>query len=185
MPPVLTGDPEQVQIGAGSLYVAAIGTTDPANIAAVTGASATFREVGWTEDGSAISFTTTNEKIFVEEEFYPVKTAVTEVVATIAFVMAQSTRRNLALALNAGHNEANDDTLLEPPNPGEELRVKLIHVTDAGAMYIFRRCLQTGTIELGNQKAPDYKKIPVTFDLEKPAGAVKPWAVKPNTAGLI
>lgn len=184
MPPVLTGDPDQVQIGAGSLYVAAVGTSDPANVAAVTGASATFREVGWTEDGSKISFQTTSENIEVEEEFYPVKTSVTAVVATVAFEMKQSTRRNLALALNIGHNEANDDTLLEPLTPGSEVRVKLIHITDAGGMYIFRRCFQTGNIELANQKAPDAKKIPVTFSLEKPAGA-QPWAVKPNAAGLV
>jgi hypothetical protein len=183
MPEILTGDPDQVQIGAGSLYVAAVAQADPANVAAVTGASA-WREVGWTEDGSTISFATTTEKIFVEEEFYPVKSSVTEVVATVAFVMAQSTRKNLALALNIGHDEANSAAILEPPNPGEELRFKLVHITDEGAMYIFRRVIQTGALELANQKAPDYKKIPVTFDLEKPTGA-KPWAVIPSSDGLI
>lgn len=182
---VLTGDPDQIQLGAGTLYVAAIGTADPANPAAVLAASSTFREVGWTDDGSKITFETTSEKIKVEEEFYAVKTAVTDVVATVGFAMAQSTRRNLALALNIGYNEANDTTMLEPPTPGDEVRVKLIHVTDEGAMWIFRRCVQTGSIELSNQKAPDYKKIPVTFDLEKPAGATKPWAVVPATGGLI
>jgi hypothetical protein len=182
--PVLTGDPDDVQLGAGVLYVAPLATADPDDAADVTGGSA-WREVGWTEDGSTINFETTSERIFVEEEFNPVKTAVTEVVATVAFVMAQSTRQNLALALNLGADEVNDDTMLEPPVPGQEDRIKLVQITDAGAVWIFRRAFQTGSIELSNQKAPDYKKIPVTFDLEAPGAGVKPWAVIPTEDGLI
>jgi hypothetical protein len=182
--PVTTGDPDDIQLGAGVLYVASITTPDPEDLADITAGSAT-REVGWTDDGSKITFTTTVEKIKVEEEFYAVKVATTDVVATVAFAMAQSTRENLALALNLGANEVNDDTLLEPPTPGEEIRVKLFHVTEAGAIYIFRRCFQTGSLELANQKAPDYKKIPVTFELEKPAGATPPWGVIPTADGLI
>jgi hypothetical protein len=182
--PVTVGDPDEVQLGAGVLYVATLATPDPVSAAAVAAGSAT-REVGWTDDGSTISFETTSEKIFVEEEFNPVKTAVTQVVSTVAFAMSQSTRQNLALALNLGADAANDATMLEPGVPGEELRVKLFHVSDAGALWIFRRCFQTGSIVLNNQKAPDYKKIPVTFDLEVPGAGVKPWACIPTADGLI
>lgn len=181
--PVTTGDPEEVQLGAGVLYVAALATPDPEDAADVTGGSA-WREVGWTDDGSTINFETTSEDIFAEEEFYPVKTSVTAVTATVSFAMMQSTRQNLAMALNLGASAANDDTILEPPTPGNESRIKMAHITDAGAVWIFRRAFQSGAINLANQKAPDKKLIPVQFKLEKPAGA-EPWAVIPTADGLI
>lgn len=181
--PVTTGNPDDVQLGAGVLYVATLATPDPETVEDITGASS-VREVGWTDDGSTVNFETKSEDIFAEEEFYPVKTAVTEVTATVSFAMMQSTRENLALALNLGANAANDDTILEPPTPGNETRVKLFHVTEAGAIWIFRRAFQSGAIQLANQKAPDKKLLPVQFKLEKPAGA-EPWAVIPTADGLI
>jgi hypothetical protein len=181
--PVTVGDPEEVQLGAGVLFVAPLATADPADESDLEASA--WREVGWTDDGSTITFNTTSEKIYVEEEFNAVKVAVTQVEATVAFAMAQSTRQNLALALNLGANAANDGTILEPPDPGDESRVKLVHVTDEGAIWIFRRAFQTGSIVLNNQKAPDYKKIPVTFDLEVPGGGAKAWAVIPTADGLV
>jgi hypothetical protein len=181
--PVLTGDPDQVLIGAGQLYVAPVAQADPANVAAVTGASA-WREVGWTAEGSQLSFATTIEQITVAEEFYSVKQVVTNVVASVAFSMSQATSKNLQLALNIAANAANDSTMVEPVTPGDELRFKLVHITEEGALWIFRRVIQTGSLEIARAKAPAVALLPVTFGLEKPAGA-EPWAVIPTAAGLI
>ncbi len=180
---VTTGNADEVQLGAGVLYVAPIGTSDPASAAAVTASSA-WREVGWTDDGSAIDFAYTNTPIPVEEEFYAVKYVTTDIQGSVTFNMKQSTRQNLALALNLGADAANDNTGLEPPSPGEEIRVKLVLITESDAMWLFRRCFQGGSVKIDRKKAPNAALIPVSFRLEKPTGE-QPFKVFPTADGLI
>lgn len=183
MPTILTGDPDEVILGPGALYVAPIATVDPVNVAAVTGSSA-WREVGWTDAGSTIDLAYTIEAIEVEEEFYPVKWVTTSVEATVGFAMKQFTRANLALAINAGAAAVNDGTSLEPTTPGAELRVKVAHVTEEGALWIFRRCINGENVTIDRKKAPNAALLPVKFRMEKPVGS-QPWMVIPTAAGLI
>lgn len=180
---VLTGNPDDVLLGPGVLFCAPLGTSEPATIAALTGASA-WREVGWTDDGSVFSQTTEAPGIEVEEEFYPVKYATTTVTCTLAFAMKQVNRKNLALAMNAGANAANDATVFEPVTPGNEVRIMLALVSQDDALWIFRRCFQTGSVEMNFQKAPDARLIPVTWGIEKPTG-LQPWEVTPNASGRL
>src|SRR6185295_1767066 len=163
--PVTVGDADQVVIGPGTLFVAAVGTAEPTTIAGVTGASA-WREVGWTDDGTAFTQDTTTEGIEVEEEFFPVKYATTTIVAKVGFAMKQATRRNLALALNQGAAAANDTTQLTPATPGAEVRVSIALITPDDALFWYPRAFQTGSVNLNFQKAPDATLIPVEFSLE-------------------
>jgi len=182
MAPVVTKSSDEVLLGAGTLYVAAIGTTEP-DSASATLASA-WREVGYTDDGSAYGFTYTNEAIEVEEEFYPVKYATTSVELEVGFAMKQASRRNLALALNAGAAAVSDGTSFEPPDPGDEVRVMICYDTEDGARWIFRKCFQGGTVDITRRKAPDAALIPVSFRIEKPTGA-SPFIVYPTADGLV
>lgn len=184
MPPTVTvGDPDTVVLGAGVLYAAPISTADPTTLASVTGASA-WREIGWTEDGSVIDLAYKIEAIKVEEEFYPVKYVVTDVEGTVGFKMKQFTRENLALAVNLGADADNDNTALEPPSPGEEVRVKLVLITLDNAMWLFRRCINGENVQIDRKKAPNAALLPVKFSLEKPTGQ-QPWKVFPTADGLI
>lgn len=179
----VTADAGQVHLGPGILYTAAVATTDPANVAAVTGSSA-WTEVGYTENGTTFDYTLTVADIFVEEEFDPVKIATTARKSTLTFQMAQTTRRNLALALNIGSGAANGATQLEPPSPGTELRVKIAWLSEEGALWCGRQCIQAGDLKVARQKAPNKATFPVTFNLEKPSGA-QPFFVIPTTVGSV
>lgn len=176
------GTPTNLSVGPGLLYVAPIGTTEPAS-ASATLASA-WREVGYTEEGTTFTEDRTNEGLEVAEEFYPVRYATTSITNSLAFAMAEATRRNLALALNSGAAAANDATSYEPPAPGAEVRVMIVLDTQDGARWIFRQCFNGGTVELQRQKAPNKTLIATEFRLEKPTG-LQPWKVFPNASGLI
>lgn len=180
--PTTTKSSDEVLLGAGTLYVAPIGTTEPTSASATLPSA--WREVGYTDDGTAFGFTYTNEPIEVEEEFYPVKYATTSVELAVGFAMKQTSRRNLALALNAGADAASDGTSFEPPDPGDEVRVMLVYDTEDGARWIFRKVFQGGTVNMARKKAPDASLIPVEFRVEKPTG-LAPFKVFPTAAGLV
>lgn len=180
--PVTTGDADEVLLGPGVLYVAPIGTTEPTN--ASTALPSAWREVGWTDQGSAIDIAYNNEGIPVAEEFYPVKYVTTGVEMSLGFAMKQLTRDNLALALNLGANAAQDATALEPPTPGTEVRVMLVLQTEENARWLFRQALQGGSVNIARNKAPNVALLPVQFRLEKPSSA-QPFKVFPNSDGVV
>lgn len=192
------GTPGNVQIGPGVLYVAAASASEPLS-ASATLASATFTEVGYTEDGSTFTYEITSEGIEVEEELDPIRYATTGRMGKVAFAMAETTRRNMVLAINAGAGAANDASGFGPPAPGAEERVMLVwrngETGDDAAAITFRRCLQAGTMAINRQKAPDKSLLAVEFNLEKPPTAVvsppvgssgtEPFWVFPSSTGLI
>lgn len=183
--PITTGDPDELQLGPGKLYCADIGTTEPTSASAALPSA--WREIGWTEEGSAFSTETTVEAINVAEEFDPPKYQPTGRTSSVTFAMAQTVRSNLLLALNAGASEADNGDAVEPPDPGQEVRVMLVWESDdaePARRWIFRRCLASGALEIARRKAPTKATIPVTFNLEKPAGQT-PWKAFPNADGLI
>lgn len=184
MPPT-TGDPDDVLLGPGILYAAPIGTTEPTSASATLATA--WREIGYTEEGTAFTYSITSEGINVAEEFDPVKYATTARAMSVGFQMAQAVRQNLALALNAGASALNDGTSLVPPDPGAEVRVMLLWQSDdeyAVRRWIFRRAMQGGSVEIARRKAPQKTLFPVTFNIEKPEGAA-PFKVFPNADGLV
>lgn len=176
------GDSTHIDLGPGLFYVAPIGTAEPTSSSAALPSA--WRAVGYTEEGTTFNFEYTNEPIEVAEEFYPVSYRTTAVQGSVSLALAEVTRQNLALALNAGAAAADDATSLEPPDPGAEVRVMGILDTESDARWIFRQMFQSGNIEMNRRKAPDKALIPVEFRLEKPTGSA-PWKVYPNAAGLI
>jgi hypothetical protein len=72
----------------------------------------------------------------------------------------------------------------EPPDPGTEVRTKLILITEEGALWVFRQCFQGGNVQITRRKAPNVALLPVQFRLEKPTGE-SPFIVYPTADGLI
>lgn len=182
------GDPDAVVLGPGLLYVGDASAADPTD--ATTPPSATaFRAVGYTEEGSSFSYETSTEDITVAEENDPIRTVPTGTTSTLAFSMAEMTWQNLLLALNAGSSAGTvpptmPTTPIEPVEPGSEERVKLIWDSDYGSRWIFRQCIQSGTLTIDRKKAPDKGLLPVEFKCEKPATGA-PFAVFPSADGLV
>lgn len=181
------GTTGNVELGPGRLYVAPLGTAEPASCSAVLPSA--WRAVGYTEDGSAFSTALTQSEVDVAEEVDPILYVLTKRANTLVVTMAEMTRRNLALALGSGANAANDATAYEPPNPGAEVAVMGVwdsqDTPDANnERWLFRQMKSGGTITIPRRKAPAKATIAVTFSLEKPSG-LAPFKVFPNQAALV
>lgn len=184
-----TRSSSEISVDPGLLYVAAIGTTEPTASTDLAAASlpSTWREVGYTEEGSTFKYDVKSEDIEVAEELDPIASSITGRTGTIEFKMAQNSRKNLYLALNMGATTTNDATTIEPPDPSAMVRVMLLHVSnDAGSVRgtLFRQCFNTGGLEMDFSKAPKKVLIPVTFKLEKPTGHTS-FKVFPNASGIL
>lgn len=179
----MAGTPTNVQTGAGTMYVAPLGTAVPTDTA--TALNVAFRDIGYTEAGWTITDTTTNEGVGVAEEFYPIRYDTTAKDASLAGQIAESNRRNLALALNLGAAAVNDATALEPPAPGSEVRVIGVFTATNGARWLFPQMFSASAVEIVRNKAPQKALIPITFRLEKATGYTGVYKIFPTAAGLI
>lgn len=176
-----------VDMGPGYLYVAAIGTTEPADCS--TALPSAWYTVGYTESGSAFSNEITTEDIEVAEELEPIDVRETKRLVTVEWETAEVTRRNLALAMNAGAGAPNSAASIEPPALGSSVYVMLawdsMLTPDAtNIRRLFRRCKNTSNIQIQNRKAPQKALIPMTFRCVKPTG-LAPFISYPNSTGLI
>lgn len=182
------GNPDNISLGAGRLYVAPLGTSEPTD--ASTALPSAWRAVGYTEDGTTITTELTNEEIEVAEEYDPVLYVMTKRKVMLSVQMAEATRRNLALALGVGANESSDGTSFEPPDPGDEVAVMYVWDSEDDATsgtnirWLFRKCKISGSIETSRNKAPNKALLPVEINVEKPSGSA-PFKVFPNASGLI
>lgn len=180
-----TGTSGNVTTGPGWLYVAPLATTDP-----TTGASAVlpsaWQEIGYTDAGNTFTTDITSEAIEVAEEVDELRKVQAKRVTTVAFAMAETTRRNMLLALGAGlPTPAAQTDPFEPPELDSLLSVKIVFEAVTGARWLFRSCAPSGQISIANQKAPQKRLIAVTFNLEVPSGGLQPFKVWPAAGGLI
>lgn len=167
----MAGDPTNVRVGPGTLYIAPVGSTEPTDLA--TAWDAAWVELGYTEDGSQFSFENTFEDVPVAEEYDPVAILQTARNISVSFAAAELTADNLSTALNGGTVTAGVDTVtFEPPAAGEFTYVSVGWESDDGLeRWIFRKGIQTGNVEIARRKAPQKATIPMGFRFVKPEGA--------------
>ena len=181
------GVSSNIELGAGRLYYAPLGTAEPVSCSAVLPSA--WQVVGYTETGSDVSFQYTVSDINVAEELYPVLVTPTTATGVVKFDMAEPTRRRLALAFGAGAGYLDDAESFEPPALGAQVAVMMVwdslDVPSAlNVRWVFRQLYPAGTIDIKNQKAPNKKLVPVEMRMIKP-NAAQPFIVFPNSAGLI
>jgi hypothetical protein len=64
------------------------------------------------------------------------------------------------------------------PTAGQEVRAMLgWESSDSTVRVVVLQALSSGTVEMAFQKAPDFAQIPVTFNMEIPAGGSQPFNV--------
>jgi hypothetical protein len=183
---------EHVNIGPGLLWVAAVGATEPDGVHGgpdalqpATAPGTDFDEsqwvpLGFTSEGSTFSYAIDSTGIEVAESLLPIRTMTTSVTITMAFALAEITAYNIQVALNGGATipipgQGNDYIEFVPPRAGQEVRVALGWDRDDGLeRMILRQCIQTGSVDIARQKAPDYATLPVTFTVELPPGGLDP-----------
>ena len=194
-------DTQNIKIGPGTLYAAPLGSVEPVS---VTGAwDAAWVPLGFTDQGSSFAFGPAVSPVEVEELFWPVRQAVTSYSGKMTFVLAETTRRNLAFALNAGIGSSldadsegtNGDGSLwqEPPAQGSEVRVMLgwdsipeagTSSTDPYNRIIVRQCIQTGMVTTVHRKGNNKSMYACEFALEFPYTGLQPFRFifEPNLA---
>lgn len=175
----MSGDPTKIRVGPGWLRIAPVGSTEPVDLLAAWDAS--FVLLGYTAEGHSFSSSQTFEPVEVAEEIDPIRHEPTGREMKVDFAMAEMTALNLSRAMNGGVVNTtgvgvDQITTFEPPTPGEEVRVALgWESADGQERWVWRKCLQTGDIEIARRKAPDKATIPASFMCEIVAGGLKPF----------
>lgn len=185
----MPGTPTNVRVGPGSLYVAAVGATEPANT--VTGgkfsdaiAIATWVPVGYTDSGHTFTQTPAVDPVEVAESLVPIDHIATGEDYTVEFACAEITALNLQKAFNGGTitttgTTGTQLTKFEPPAPGTPpVRVALLWESDdKKERWIYRKAFQSGASGITRQKGADKATIPMSFALEQPSdGVTAPFA---------
>lgn len=168
------GTPANVRVGPGILKIAPVGSTEPTDLA--TAWDAAWVDLGYTEEGSTFSFDNTFEDVEVAEELDPVAILQTARNIAVSFALAELTADNLQTALNGGTITTSgvapaEIATFEPPEPGDFTYIALgWESVDTLERWVFRKGLQTGTVEIARRKAPDKATIPAEFRFVKPSG---------------
>jgi len=163
------GNPLALSIGPGHLKLAAsLSTPEPTDLVAAWNAG--WIDLGYTEEGSEISVETTFEDIEVAEELDPVDVLATKRVVMISFSLAEITASNLKRVFNGGTiTAASGCVYYDPVTLGQETYVMIGWESDAAdERWIFRKCRQTGNVEIPRKKAPDKALLPAEFRAIKP-----------------
>lgn len=183
-------DTDRIEVGPGTLYAAPLGTTEPTSVSGAWPPGWVL--LGYTDTGSTFSRQVQTANVDIEEELFPAKIVTTGVVATLSFALAELTRQNLLVVLNAGitapaagtTGTGSDASIwAEAPALGSEQRIMLgwdaiekggdgsaiTDVTSFGRL-VARQCFNTGNLQIANRKGNNKRVYAGTFSLEKPAG---------------
>lgn len=171
----MAGNPEQVRVGPGWLYIAPLGSTEPTNLTTAWETVDTdWVNLGYTDGGTTFVFDQTFEDVTVDQEYDPVATLQTARQVTLNVQAAELTAENLQTAFNGGTIVGPTGGLItfEPPDAGDFDHVMVgWEATDALERWVFRKCLQVGNVEIARRKAPDKAAVPLSFRALKPASA--------------
>lgn len=168
---LVTGDADQVRVGPGKLWLAPYGTTLPTAIDATLDAA--FKEIGFTTEGSALTYSQTAEGVEVAERLRPVKTIITAVEMTFEFTMAQISPENLRLATNSPAESittSGDTVTFTWPKSGGSARQSIVWQADDDLeMLVLAKCFAGGDITIPRRKGTEPAAIGVTFTVEENA----------------
>lgn len=165
------GNPNAVRVGPGTLYIAPLGSTEPEDLE--TPWDVAWVELGYTNDGSEFVFDNTFEDVMVAEELEPVAILQTARNITINFALAELTAANMSRAFNGGDvDTVGGIVTFEPPPAGEYNEAMIGWESDDGLeRWVFRKCIQVGSVNIGRRKAPTNATLPMSLRCTKPANA--------------
>lgn len=165
----VVGNAEQVRVGPGALYVAPFGTALPTTLGGTLNAA--FVEVGFTTEGSNLSYSQTSDGVEVAERLRPITTIITGVEMTFDFIFAQLNPDNLALAMNAGAgsiSETTDEVVFTWPKSGGTSRVSIVWQSDDDLeRLVLAKCFAGGDISIPRRKGVEPAAVGVTFTVEE------------------
>lgn len=185
----MPGTPTNVRLGPGSLYVGAVGATEPTNTVAAGKFSDAINSTAWvgigyTDAGHTFTQTPAIDPVEVAEVLIPINHVATGQDYLIEFACAEITALNLQRAFNGGTitttgTTGTQLTKFEPPAAGAvPTRLAILWQSDDQTeRWIYRRCFQQGASGITRQKGANKATIPVAFALEQPTdGVTAPFA---------
>jgi hypothetical protein len=171
----MPGNKGQLALGPGTLRLGPLGTPEPTDL--VTPWDAGFVDLGYTKEGSKITYSIDTGTVEVAEEIDPIYVAINSRNITVEFMLMQLTATNLRRAWNGGTITTGTGIVtFEPHDPGADLRVMLGYQSQDGTeRWVFREGLQTGNVELERKRGADAAGIANTFQLARPAYNIAPF----------
>lgn len=172
------GDPLKVKVGPGTLYFGPVGVAEPTDLVTPWATvDALWVPVGYTEEGHSATITPSVEAIEVAEELTPIRYEETKREVGLSFAAAEMTVTNIQKALNGGTiTTFSGFVKFEPPELGVVTRVAIgWESQDGEERWVFRKCLQSGAVEIARRKAPAKATVPMQFNCEKPASNIQPF----------
>ena len=170
------GNPSALALGPGYLYAGPLGVTEPTDLETPwVAVDSRWIALGYTEAGSEFDYALNVDAVLVAEELDPVVNTTTGRTATVTFNLAQLTATNLKLAMNGGViTTSTGVVIIEPPDLGSEVRTMLgFEAEDHTERWLFRQCIQSGTMKITRAKGASNATIATTFSLEKPATGLR------------
>jgi hypothetical protein len=185
------GTPGNVKLGPGRLWYAPLGTAEPTDASTVLPIA--WLPIGYTENGTEIVTTVTAEDIEVAEEFDPIDNIQTKRVTVLNVEMAESTKRNLLLAIAGGSGAAatNDGIAFEFPDADQITGVMMVWEStlstpdSTNRRWLLRTAKPNGTITTVRRKAPAKSSITASFTCVKSAAGLRAVKVFPNALGQV
>lgn len=165
----VVGNAEQVRVGPGKLYVAPFETALPVTLAETLDAE--FLEIGFTTEGSELTYSQESDGVEVAERLRPIKTIITGVTMEFEFTMAQFNPQNLKLATNAADDsisETAEEIVFTWPKSGGTSRVSIVWQSDDDLeRLVLAKCFAGGDISIPRRKGVDPAAVGVTFTVEE------------------
>lgn len=164
---------DEILIGPGFLYTAALGEAFPTDPGTAVGGN--WVEIGYSEDGWAVEADKTFEDVFVAEEVDPVGTYKTAQSIRIVGEVAQASLANLQLAFGGGTIQtdtpsAGFDTYTPPATTGFTEYAVLFRTNAPGTSaqafkrdWQFPRCVPAGAVSARFTKAPTKANVAIEF----------------------
>jgi hypothetical protein len=168
------GTPAGVRVGPGLIYVAPLGTSEPATPTASIPSA--WVPVGYTEEGHVFTTETTSEPVEVAEELDPIRYVNTRRTGSFEVELAEINLQNFAIAHNGGSisGPTGGFVSFEPPDIGDEVRLAVLWRDDANEeQLVVRQVLSTGAVAIQRRKAPAKATIPLNMRMEKPTSGAK------------
>jgi hypothetical protein len=167
-------DRTKIRIGPGKLMAAAVGTAEPVDLTTAWNALFLSGDLGYTEEGSQFIIAPEFEDVEVAEEVDPVDILPTGRQMRVEFALAEITAENLQRVLNGGTiTTGTGIKTFEPAASSAAPTYLALAWEDTLAVrkerFVWRRCIQTGDIEISRRKAPDKATFGASFRVALPA----------------
>jgi hypothetical protein len=166
------GNPQNIALGPGYLYIGSIGRTEPTDLTtAWASVDAGWAALGYTDAGSEFDYQLSADDVDVAEELDPITKAPTGRAASVKFALSEITATNMKRALNGGTITTGTGIVtFEPPDLGTEVRTMLgFESEDHTERWVWRQAFMLGSLTMTRAKGAANTTMNCEFTLEKPA----------------